>query len=185
MCGAVFLAHAFFNPPNSATGIWEELRERLQERRGQSVLPTPSGPVRLEIARERGGNSASRPGKGTGKSGGRSRGKGNGGEEWCGQCSKHPPPQRLPYQAQAVTAPHSTNTADTITADPDERPVEEHAELATGRPDGNVSTDVRAPEPADMTADEAVDERLRDNCLSFICVGGADHSDYGICHNVM
>ena len=50
---AVFLAHTSFAQEQAATSIWQELTSALQqsEKRDQCTLPTPSGPVRLELAK--------------------------------------------------------------------------------------------------------------------------------------
>ena len=51
---AAFLAHAAFMDKSAMTAIWEELTARLQARGNQCLLPTPDGPVRLELARSSG-----------------------------------------------------------------------------------------------------------------------------------
>ena len=48
---AVFLAHPAFAQAGPVQNVWRELTQRLQHTENQCTLPTPSGPVRLEVAR--------------------------------------------------------------------------------------------------------------------------------------
>ena len=48
---AVFLAHPAFAEAGPVQSVWRELTQRLQHTENQCTLPTPSGPVRLEVAR--------------------------------------------------------------------------------------------------------------------------------------
>ena len=74
---AIFLAHAEFESEANKHQIWNELRSALQPLNrdaAQCVLPTPNGPVRLEMARP--GRPTTGPLSRNGKGRGRGTGRG-------------------------------------------------------------------------------------------------------------